>query len=236
MWSPYLHEFLLLILAQRCTVCNSTPVSFLAYVQVQFSTQHILSPYVCSFANIGHIDIMCYIGHIDIMCYIGHIDIMCYIGHIVTMCYIASQFIDIVCICWLFLFVIYLLQDICFVVPIIIIVIIPVITCTHGIHHYIPVTNKQPLFLRYIQCCSCSVFTVYATCNVISPVKYVLYFYISTFCSLCTVTNMAVCCSSLTSCFPGTLLKYCLSDSGVVLNFLSFSLDHISVCRNSSIY
>ena len=34
------------------------------------------------------------------------------------------------------------------------------------------------LFVRYIQCCSCSVFTVCATCNVISPVKYVLYFYI----------------------------------------------------------
>jgi len=34
-------------------------------------------------------------------------------------------------------------------------------------------------------CCSCSVFTVCATCNVTSPVQYVLYLYISTSSSLC---------------------------------------------------
>ena len=43
-----------------------------------------------------------------------------------------------------------------------------------------------------IYCCSYSVFTVCATCNVISPVKYVLYFYISTSRSVCAVHNMAV--------------------------------------------
>jgi hypothetical protein len=43
-------------------------------------------------------------------------------------------------------------------------------------------------------------------------VKYVLYFHISTCRSLCAVPNMAVCCSSLISCFPGTSLRYCLSD------------------------
>jgi len=57
--------------------------------------------------------------------------------------------------------------------------------------------------LRYTQGCSCSVFTVCATCNVISHVKYVLYLYISTPRSLCAVHNMAVFCSSLISCFPG---------------------------------
>jgi hypothetical protein len=41
----------------------------------------------------------------------------------------------------------------------------------------------------------------------------VLNIYISTFRSLCAVPNMAVFCSSLISCFPGTLLSYCLSDS-----------------------
>jgi hypothetical protein len=61
-----------------------------------------------------------------------------------------------------------------------------------------------------MQCCSCSVFTVCATCNVISPVKYVLYFYISTSRSLCAVPNMAVVCCSLISCFPGMVLRYCL--------------------------
>ena len=43
-------------------------------------------------------------------------------------------------------------------------------------------TPKQTMFLQYIhvQCCSCSVFTVCATCNVIPHAKYVLYLYIST--------------------------------------------------------
>ena len=39
-----------------------------------------------------------------------------------------------------------------------------------------------------------------------------LYFYISTFRSMCAVPNMAVFCSSLTSCFPGMLLTYLLND------------------------
>jgi hypothetical protein len=43
-------------------------------------------------------------------------------------------------------------------------------------------------------------------------VKYVLYLYISTFRSMCAVPNTAVCCSSLISCFPDMLLRYCLSD------------------------
>ena len=47
--------------------------------------------------------------------------------------------------------------------------------------------------------------------------KYVLYFYISTFCSMCAVPNMAVFCSSLISCFPGMLLRYCLGDFEMVL-------------------
>ena len=38
-----------------------------------------------------------------------------------------------------------------------------------------------------------------------------LYFYISTFRSMCAVPNMAVFCSSLTSCFPGMLLTYFLN-------------------------
>ena len=38
-----------------------------------------------------------------------------------------------------------------------------------------------------------------------------LYFYISTFRSTCAVPNMAVFCSSFTSCFPGMLLTYFLN-------------------------
>ena len=63
-----------------------------------------------------------------------------------------------------------------------------------------------------MQCYSCSVFTVCATCNVIPAVNYVLYFYISTSRSLCAVANMVVFCSSLISCFPDMLLRYCMSD------------------------
>ena len=66
------------------------------------------------------------------------------------------------------------------------------------------------------QCCICSVFTISPTCNVISSVKYVLYFYISTSRSLCAVQNMAVVCSFLISCFPGVLVSYCPSDFDIV--------------------
>ena len=48
------------------------------------------------------------------------------------------------------------------------IIITLVITFMYGIYNYIPKTNN----VHYgIQCCSCSVFTVCATCNVISPVN-----------------------------------------------------------------
>ena len=46
--------------------------------------------------------------------------------------------------------------------------------------------------------------------------KYVLYFYISTFCSMHAVPNMAVFCSSLISYVPGMLLRYCLDDFEMV--------------------
>jgi hypothetical protein len=77
------------------------------------------------------------------------------------------------------------------------------------------------------QCCGCSLFTVCATCNVISHVQCVLYFDISTSRSLCVVPNVAVFCSSLVSCFAGMLLRYCLSDSEVVpVALLSLLLSH----------
>ena len=43
-----------------------------------------------------------------------------------------------------------------------------------------------------------------------------LYVYISTFRSMCAVPNMAVFCSSLTSCFPSMLLTYFLNDFEIV--------------------
>jgi len=43
-----------------------------------------------------------------------------------------------------------------------------------------------------------------------------LYFYISTFRSMCAVPNMAVFCSFLTSCLPDMSLTYFLNDSEIV--------------------
>ena len=43
-----------------------------------------------------------------------------------------------------------------------------------------------------------------------------LYFYIITFRNMCAVLNMAVFCSSLTSCFAGVLLTYFQNDSEIV--------------------
>jgi len=58
------------------------------------------------------------------------------------------------------------------VVITIIIIIIHVITFMQGIYNYIPETNRVSGVHRVV-------FTICATCHVISPVKYVLYFYIS---------------------------------------------------------
>jgi len=68
-----------------------------------------------------------------------------------------------------------------------------------------------------------------------------LYFYIGTFRSMCAVPNMAVFCSSLTSCFPGMLLTYFLNDFEIVpvapivtgITFvLTFHMRCISIVRS----
>ena len=80
-----------------------------------------------------------------------------------------------------------------------------------GIYTYIPETNYVPreysvaasLLLLFMVLISVSVLNL-------------LYFYISTFRSMCTVPNMAIFCSFLTSCFPGMLLMYFLNDFEIV--------------------
>jgi len=47
---------------------------------------------------------------------------------------------------------------------------------------------------------------------IFSPVQYVLNFHINTLRSLYAVPNMTVLWISLNSCFPGMLLRYCMSD------------------------
>jgi len=57
------------------------------------------------------------------------------------------------------------------------------------------------------QCCSCSVFTIRATRNSFSSIKYVLHFHVSTFRSSCAALTVSVFCSSV-MCFPGVLLRF----------------------------
>ena len=67
------------------------------------------------------------------------------------------------------------------------------------------------IFLRQIMSLGKTVlqlFCCYYSWLSLVPVLNLLYFYISTFRSMCAVPNMAVFCSSLTSWFPGMLLTY----------------------------
>ena len=67
-------------------------------------------------------------------------------------------------------------------------------------------------------------FTVCATCNVISPVKYVLYLYISISRSLSAAPNVSVFAAPLISCFPGMLLRY-----WVTLKWVQFIIINIII-------
>jgi len=71
-----------------------------------------------------------------------------------------------------------------------------------GSHTHIPETNHVPR--GYIVAAILSLLFMVPLCLV--PALALLFFYVSTFCSMCAVPNMAVSCSSLTSWFPGLLL------------------------------
>ena len=77
-----------------------------------------------------------------------------------------------------------------------------------GIYTYIPETNYVP---REYSVAAILLLLFMVLISLISVLN-LLYFYISTFRSMCAVPNMAVFCSSLTSCFPGMLLTYFLND------------------------
>jgi len=87
-----------------------------------------------------------------------------------------------------------------------------------GIYNYIPETNHVSgvynapavLYLQFVQHV-----TLFSVLNILC-VRVCAYFHISTFRILCVVSNKAVFCSSLTSCSPGMLLKYCLSDFEII--------------------
>ena len=93
-----------------------------------------------------------------------------------------------------------------------IIIIITTTTFMQGIYTYIPETNYVPREYSV----AAILLLLFMVLISLVPVLNLLYFYISTFRSMCAVPNMAVFCSSLTSCFPGMLLTYFLNDFEIV--------------------
>ena len=81
-----------------------------------------------------------------------------------------------------------------------------------GIYTYIPETNYVP---REYGVAAILLFLFMVLISLVSVLN-LLYFYISTFRSMCAVPNIAVFCSSLTSWFPGMLLTYFLNVFGIV--------------------
>ena len=95
---------------------------------------------------------------------------------------------------------------------IIIIIIIIIISFMQGIYTYIPETNYVP---REYSSAAILLLLFMVLISLVSVLN-LLCFYISTFCSMCAVPNMAVFYSSLNSCFPGMLLTYLLNDFEIV--------------------
>jgi len=81
-----------------------------------------------------------------------------------------------------------------------------------GIYTYIPETNYVP---REYSVAAILLLLFMVLISLVSVLS-LLYFYISTFRSMCAVPNMAVLWSSLTSCFPGMLLTYFLNGFEIV--------------------
>ena len=126
-----------------------------------------------------------------------------------------------------------------------------------GIYTYIPETNHVPREYSVSSILS----LLFMVPISLVPALALLYFYVSTFRSVCAVPNMAVFCSSFTSWFPGMLLMYFLNDfemvpvapiiTGITLVFtfhmrsivrslyfkiFSFLFNHISVSPDRNIY
>ena len=89
----------------------------------------------------------------------------------------------------------------------IIIIINIIISFMEGIYTYIPETNYVS---REYSVAAILLLLFMVLISLVSVLN-LLYFYISTFRSMCAVPIMAVFCTSLTSCFPGMLLTYFLN-------------------------
>ena len=81
-----------------------------------------------------------------------------------------------------------------------------------GIYTYIPDTNYVP---REYSVAAILLLLFMVLISLVSVLN-LLYFYISTFRNMCSVPNMTVFWSSLTSCFLGMLLTYFLNDFEIV--------------------
>ena len=81
-----------------------------------------------------------------------------------------------------------------------------------GIYTYIPETNHVPKEYSV----SAILSLLFMVSISLVPALAQLYFYASTFRSMCAVPNTAVFCSSFTSWFPGMLLMYFLNDFEMV--------------------
>ena len=87
-----------------------------------------------------------------------------------------------------------------------------IVSFMQGSHTHIPETNHVPR--GYIVGAILSLLFMVPLCLV--PVLVLLFFYVSTFRSMCAVPNMALFCSSLTSWFPGMSFMYFLNDLEMV--------------------
>jgi len=97
-------------------------------------------------------------------------------------------------------------------INIIFIIITIISSFMQDIYTYIPETNCVPTEYSV----AAILLLLFTVLILLVSVLNLLYFYISTFRSVCAVPNMAVFCSSFTSCFPGMLLTYFLNDSETV--------------------
>jgi len=89
-------------------------------------------------------------------------------------------------------------------VAVVIIIIIIIISFMQGIYTYIPETNYD---LREYSVAAILLLLFMVLISLVSVLN-LLHFYMSTFRSVCAVPNVAVFCSTLTSCFPGMLFTY----------------------------
>jgi len=116
---------------------------------------------------------------------------------------------------------------------IIITIIIIIITFMQVIYIYIPETNYFP---REYSVAAILLLLFMVLISLVPVFNLLYFFYISTFRSMCAVPNMAVFCSSLTSCFPGMLLMHFLSDFEIVPVAPIFTgITFVFTCHMSSI-